>query len=154
VTALLLAFALAAGDGEARVSLDLKEAPVEDVLRVLAEVSGFQFVLDQVPPCKLTLKLTEVRWLTALDLSLRSCGLAREEEGGVVRVATPARLLEESTARRRLAEEKEKTPRGGLAVFRLSYARAQSMAPLLKKLLAPRGDVVYDERTNTILIVD
>jgi type IV pilus assembly protein PilQ len=154
VTALLLSLLLAAGDGEARVSLDLKDAPVEDVLRVLAEVGGFQFVLDQVPPCKLTLKLTEVRWLTALDLSLRSCGLAREEEGGVVRVATPARFLEESAARRRLAEEKEKTPRGGLAVFRLSYARAQAMAPLLKKLLAPRGDVVYDERTNTVLIID
>jgi type IV pilus assembly protein PilQ len=154
VNALLLALLLAAGDGEARVSLDLKDAPVEDVLRVLAEVGGFQLVLDQVPPCKLTLKLTDVRWLTALDLSLRSCGLAREEEGGIVRVATPSRLLEESAARRRLVEEKEKTPRGGLAVFRLSYARAQAMAPLLKRLLSPRGDVVYDERTNTILIID
>lgn len=145
---------LATGDGEARVSLDLKEAPVEDVLRVLTEVGGFQLVSDQAPPCKLTLKLTAVRWLTALDLSLRACGLAREEEGGVVRVAPAARLLEEAAARRRLEEERQKAPRGGLALFRLSYSRAQDMAPLLKSLLVPRGDVVYDARTNTILIID
>jgi len=154
VSALLLALLLATGDGEARVSLDLKEAPIEDVLRVLAEVGGFQLVMDPSPACKLTLKLTEVRWLTALDLSLRACGLAREEEGGVVRVATAARLLEEAAARRRLEEEKQKAPRGGLALFRLSYARAEQMAPLLKRLLAPRGDVVYDPRTNTVLIID
>jgi type IV pilus assembly protein PilQ len=154
VSALLLALLLAAADGEARVSLDLKEAPVEDVMRVLAEVGGFQLVMDQVPPCKLTLKLTEVRWLAALDLSLRACGLDREEEGGVVRVSTIARFLEESAARRRLQEEREKAPRGRLSLFRLSYARAQQMAPLLKRLLAPRGDVFYDERTNTVLIVD
>jgi type IV pilus assembly protein PilQ len=110
--------------------------------------------MDPTPSCTLTLKLTAVRWLTALDLSLRACGLVREEEGGVVRVATAARILEESAARRRLDEEKDKAPRGRLALFRLSYARAQEMAPLLKRLLAPRGDVVYDARTNTVLIID
>jgi type IV pilus assembly protein PilQ len=152
--ALLVALALATGEGEARVSLDLKEAPVEDVVRVLAEAGGFQLVMDQAPSCKLTLKVTSVRWLTALDLSLRACGLAREEEGGVVRVAPAARLLEESAARRRLQEERQKAPPGRLALFRLSYARAQEIAPLLKGLLAPRGDVVYDARTNTVLIID
>jgi type IV pilus assembly protein PilQ len=154
VRALLLAWLVATSDGEARVSLDLKEAPVEDVLRVLAEVGGFQLVMDPSPPCKVTLKLTAVRWLTALDLSLRACSLAREEEGGIVRVATAERLRAESEARRRLEEERQKTPRGGLTLFRLSYARAEAMAPLLKSLLAPRGEVVYDPRTNTLLILD
>jgi type IV pilus assembly protein PilQ len=154
VGALLLALLLAAADGEARISLDLKDAPVEDVMRVLSEVGGFQLVMDHVPPCPLTLKLTDVRWLQALDLSLRACSLDREEEGGIIRVATLSRFLEESAARRRLEEEREKAPRGRLALFRLSYARAQQMAPLLKRLLAPRGDVFYDERTNTMMIID
>jgi type IV pilus assembly protein PilQ len=154
MSALLLALLLAAGDGEARISLDLKDAPVEEVMRVLSEVGGFQLVMDHVPPCTLTLKLTDVRWLQALDLSLRACSLDREEEGGIIRIATLGRFLEESTARRRLAEEREKTPQGRLSLFRLSYARAQQMAPLLKRLLAPRGDVFYDERTNTVFIID
>jgi type IV pilus assembly protein PilQ len=153
MSALLLALFLAAGDGEARISLDLKDAPIEDVMRVLSEVGGFQLVMDHVPPCPLTLKLTDVRWIQALDLSLRACSLDRQEEGGVIRVATLGRFLEESEARRRLAEEREKAPQGRLSLFRLSYARAQQMAPLLKRLL-PRGDVVYDERTNTVIIID
>ena len=124
------------------------------MLRVLTEVGGFQLVMDPSPPCKITLKLTAVRWLTALDLSLRACSLAREEEDGIVRVATAERLRAESEARRRLEEERQKTPRGGLTLFRLSYARAEAMAPLLKRLLAPRGEVVYDPRTNTLLIID
>jgi type IV pilus assembly protein PilQ len=154
MNALLLALFLAAGDGEARISLDLKDAPIEDVMRVLSEVGGFPLVMDHVPPCTLTLKLTDVRWLQALDLAQRACSLDRQEEGGVIRVATLGRFLEESAARRRLAEEREKTPQGRLSLFRLSYARAQQMAPLLKKLLAPRGDVFYDERTNTVIIID
>jgi type IV pilus assembly protein PilQ len=155
VSALLLALLLAtAGDGEARISLDLKDAPVEDVMRVLSEVGGFQLVMDHVPPCTLTLKLTDVRWIQALDLSLRACSLDRQEEGDVIRVATLARFLEESAARRRLDEEREKAPAGRLSLFRLSYARASQMAPLLKRLLAPRGDVYYDERTNTVIIID
>jgi hypothetical protein len=37
--------------------------------------------------------------------------------------------------------------------LRLSYARAQAMAPLLDRILAPGGRVSYDERTNTLLVV-
>lgn len=33
-------------------------------------------------------------------------------------------------------------------------AHAAEMAPIVKRLLAPRGDVVYDARTNTLIIVD
>ena len=155
MAAVLLVLALAAtGTEEARVSIDVREAPIVDVVRVLAEVGGFQTVIDPGVACSLTLKLNAVRWVTALDLSLRACGLAREEEGGIVRIATPARLLEESASRRKLEEEREASRPRDLKTVRLSYARAETLAPLLKRLLSPRGDVTYDARTNTLLIVD
>jgi len=28
------------------------------------------------------------------------------------------------------------------------------MAPLVKRLLSPQGDVVYDTRTNTLIVID
>src|SRR5262249_46796427 len=152
--AFLLAFALAAGAEEARVSIDVKEAPVVDVIRVLAEVGSFQTVIDPGVNCSLTLKLNGVRWVTALDLSLRACALAREEGGGTAGVATPARLLEESATRRKLEEEREAARPKDLRLVRLSYARAETLAPLLKRLLSPRGDVSYDARTNTLMIID
>jgi type IV pilus assembly protein PilQ len=156
-TTLVLAALLAvpaARDGEARISLDLKDAPVVDLVRLLADVAGFQAVLDPGLSCTLTLKLTEVRWQTALDLILRPCGLAREEEGGVLRIAPAARLVEEATARRQLDEAREARAPRTLSRFRLSYARAEQMAPLLKRWLSPRGEVVWDTRTNTLIVVE
>lgn len=141
-------------DREARISLDLKEAPVGDVLRLLADVADFQVVMDPGVTCAPTLKLNGVRWQTALDLTLRSCGLAREEEGGVIRVAPAARLLEESAARRRLEEERKASAPRSLRTFRLSYARAEQVAPLLKRWLSPRAEINYDSRTNTLIVVD
>lgn len=156
-TTLVLAALLtlpAAGDGEARISLDLKDAPVVDLVRLLADVAGFQAVLDPGLTCKLTLKLTDVRWPTALDLILKPCGLAREEEGGVLRIAPAARLVEEATARRQLEEAREARAPRTLSRYRLSYARAEQMAPLLKRWLSPRAEVIWDARTNTLIVVD
>jgi type IV pilus assembly protein PilQ len=152
--ALTLAFAPrgAAEKGEASVSLDVKDAPVIDVVRVLAEAGGLQVVFDAGIDCRLTLKLNGVRWLTALETTLGACSLGREEEAGVLRVAPLSRLREETAARRRLEDERRQRTSGRLALFRLSYARAQEMAPLLERLLPSGGRVSYDARTNTLIV--
>jgi type II secretory pathway component GspD/PulD (secretin) len=138
--------------GEARVSLDVKDAPVTDVVRVLAEAAGFQVVFDPGIDCKLTMKVNAVVWRTMLDTALGACALGVEEEADVLRVAPVARLREEAAARRRLNDEKAQRPAGRLAMFRLSYARAEKMAPLLEKLLPPQARISYDTRTNTLLV--
>lgn len=136
------------------MSLDLKDAPVGDIVSALAEAGGFQVVYDPGPPCLLTLKLRAARWRVAFESALRACTLAYEEDGGVIRVAPVERLNAESEARRKLAEEQARSASHTVASFRLSYARAAEMAPVVKRQLAPRGDVVYDARTNTLIIVD
>ncbi len=155
---LLIVVALAApapqATPEALVSLDAKDAPVAGIVSVLAEVGRFQVVFDPAPPCPLTLKLAEVRWRIALETVLRACRLAVEEEGGVLRIAPVERLGAESEDRRRLADEHARSGAHTLSAFRLSYARAAEIAPIVKRLLSPRGDVVYDTRTNTLIIVD
>ena len=155
---LLIVAALAApvppATPEALVSLDAKDAPVVDIVSVLAEVGRFQVVFDPAPPCPLTLKLAGVRWRIALETVLRACRLAVEEEGGVLRIAPLERLGAESEARRKLADERARSGAHTLSAFRLSYARAAEIAPIVKRFLSPRGDVVYDTRTNTLIIVD
>ena len=157
--ALFLATGAAAGvdtttPGEARISLDVKDVDVVDIVRVLSDVAGFQVVFDPGITCRLTLKLREVRWSAALDASLRACGLARDEDGGVVRIAPASRLVAEAEDDRRLREARSTSREQHVTTFRLSYARAQEMAPLVKRLLSPRGDVVYDTRTNTLIVID
>src|SRR5258708_24471120 len=152
-----LALALAAvgppPEGVDRISLDGQDASVIDIVRLLTEVGGFQAVFDPGVSCKLTVKLTEVRWQAALDVSLRSCRLGREEENGILRIAPVERLGEESAARRRLEEEQRLSAPHTVARFRLSYARAQEIAPLLKRFLSGRRDVACGSPTNSLTII-
>jgi len=140
--------------GEALISIDFKDADIQDVILALAEVGQFQVVIDPGVACKLTLKLKDVRWDTALDLSLRSCGLGYDEENAIYRVAPTAKLTAERAEQRRLAEERRLNRPLRTVRYRLSYAKAAELAPVIKKFLSPRGDVVYDARTNTLYITD
>jgi type II secretory pathway component HofQ len=139
---------------DAPISIDLKDVDITDVVRMLAEVGGLQVVMDPGVSCHLTLKLTEVPWPKVLDVALKTCRLGYEEDGGIVRVATTTRLLEETTARRKLEEERKLARPLKTTVHRLSYAKAEQMAAIVRKFLSPRGEVVVDARTNTLIITD
>ena len=144
----------AAPSGEARISLDFKDADILDIVRLMAEVGDFQVVADPGVACKLTLKLKEVPLQTAFDVILKSCGLGHDDENGIVRVAPVAKLAAEHAEARRLAEARALNRPLQTRVIRLSYARAAEVAPLLKRFLSPRGDVTYDVRTNTLFVTD
>jgi type IV pilus assembly protein PilQ len=157
MSSILLGLALLTGAAEteeARVSIDVKDAAIQDVVRLLAEVGAFQVVMDPGVTCNLTLKLKEVRWPQVLESALRSCSLAYEEDGGILRIAPAGRLIEEAEARRRLAEAREAGRSRSVFLKRLSYARAEELAPIVRKMLSPQGEVVYDSRTNTLIIID
>ena len=139
-------------EAEARVSLDLRDAPVTRIVDLLVKLGGFQAVFDPGVECTLTLSLHEVPWRTALDTSLRACRLGVDEEAGVLRIAPLAKLQQEASARGRLNEESRRTPAGKIELFRLSYARAERMAPLLESVVGPEGRVTVDARTNTIIV--
>jgi type II secretory pathway component HofQ len=139
---------------DARVSIDFKDADIKDISLLMAEVGRFQVVVDPGVSCALTLKLKDVPWETAFDVALRSCGLGYEEDQGIVRVALVAKLTAEHAERRRLAEEQRLSRPLRTVSYRLSYARAAELAPLIRKFLSPRGDVSWDARTNTLFITD
>lgn len=141
-------------EAETRISIDVKEASILDIVRLLAEVGSFQVVIDSGVSCSLTLSLKEVRWQSALDHSLRSCRLGIEGEDGIYRIAPVARLTADAAERRKLAEEQRLSGPLTMTTKRLSYARAAEMAPILKKFLSARGEIVVDERTNTLIIID
>jgi type IV pilus assembly protein PilQ len=151
MAAVLLGLLLSTG---ATVSLDLKDAPVEQILRVLSEAGSLQVVLDPGIQCSLTLKVKALPLGTALGEVLRACSLAAEGENGVLRVAPIARLAEEAREEAALAAAREENARHELVTVHLSYARAAEIAPLLRRLMAPRGDVTFDPRTNVLLIRD
>jgi len=160
LAAVLLAAAVAApgrpagAPEEARISVDFKDADVLDIVRLMAELGSFQVVAHPGISCKLTLKLKEVPLDTAFDLTLKTCGLGYEEASGIYRIAPTATLTAEHAASRKLAEEQRLNRTLKTKRYRLSYARAAEMAPLVKQFLSPRGEVIFDARTNTLIVTD
>src|SRR3990172_5154885 len=74
---------------ETLIDIDVREADVQDVLRLLAEVGGFNLAADPGVSCKATLKLKQVPWPQVLELVFRTCGLEQERLGeNLVRVAS------------------------------------------------------------------
>ena len=143
-----------AEDVEPRVSLDFRDADLRDVLRVLSEVSGLDFVLQPGVSGRVSLRLTEIPWDRALGIVLRSQRLGHVLEEGVLRVGPASELAAEYEEERRQAEARELA--GELITFSrsLGYVRPDEVKEVLESRLSERGTLVADQRTGTVLVAD
>ncbi len=137
-----------------KITVDLQNAEIGNVLRLLADVSGHNFVYGEEVKGKVTLKLREVPWDQALDVVLKTKGLGMKKDGNVIRVATLDALHHEERAALDLAAERELKGPLTTRVIPVSYAPAKELAAHIKVLLSPRGTVSVDERTNTVIVRD
>ena len=136
------------------VSFDFKDADIRDVLRIIADISGFNMIIARNVSGTVTLKLTNVPWDQALDVILEDAGLGAFIEGNVMRVAPLGTLQARQQAVRRAAQSKEELePLTTEQVF-INYANAEELIPLVEPLLSQRGDLRVDLRTNSVLITD
>jgi type IV pilus assembly protein PilQ len=138
-----------------RISLDLKDADIQNVLRVLADVSQLNIIATDDVKGKVTLHLTDVPWDQALDLVLRSNRLEKTQEGNVVRISTVTRLKEEREALRAAQDAEKELEPLQVRYIKVNYARADDMlVDKVKGVLTDRGSVTFDDRTNTIIVRD
>ena len=64
-----------------RISLDLKDADLKDVFRLMARISGLNVVVAPEVQGRLTMTLRDVPWDQALDIICKNFNLAYEVEG-------------------------------------------------------------------------
>lgn len=145
-----IAPARAGGDPLAKtVSIDLQDAHLANVLRMMADDTGLNVILDPAVDRKITLKLGQVTWRQFLDLSLRLYGLRAEYQGNVVMIAP-----QDSAAFRPLAPPRDESPIE-TRMIRVRYADAKNLAAILERsVLSADGTVSVDERTSTLILRD
>lgn len=136
------------------ISLDFKDIDVLDVFRLIAEVSGFNVVIDPDVKGKITIRLDNVPWDQALDVILKNQGLDKEIEGNVMRIAYMTKLRDERVLKRQMEEAKARIRERDTKIVYLSYAKSADIAPLIKKLLSVQGDIIIDDRTNSLIVLD
>jgi type IV pilus assembly protein PilQ len=140
-----------------KLSLNFQNIEVRAVLQLIADFTGQNLVASDTVDGGITLRLQNVPWDQALDLVLKSKGLAKRQMGNVLLVA-PA---EEIAAREKIELEAVKQVEELAPLLseyvQLRYAKATDIASLLTSdsgLMSARGAAVVDERTNTLLMKD
>ncbi len=141
-----------------RLSLNFQDIEVRSVLQLLADFTGLNLVVSDSVEGNLTLRLKNVPWDQAMDIILKTKGLAQRRAGNVILVAP----TDEIAAREKLELEAQKQvqelERLRTEFIKVNYAKATDLADLLKlkdnAILSPRGSVSVDSRTNTLLVKD
>jgi type IV pilus secretin PilQ/predicted competence protein len=136
------------------ISVNLKDVDLKDFFRLIHEISGLNVVLDPMVHGNLTIVLDDVPWDQALDIVLKNNDLSRQLDGNVLRIATVDTLRKEAENRRAQIDA-EALAVDKVSITRyLSYAHAKDVLIPVKKFLSQRGDVVADERTNSLIVSD
>lgn len=137
-----------------RISLDLQEAELKNVLRLIAEVSGHNLVLSPDVKGSVTVKMLNVPWDQALDLILKINNLGQVREDNIIRVMTTTALANEEKLAVAKKEASIKAEDTFSRILPVNYAKAKDLVDPLKKSLSARGEITVDERTNTLIIKD
>jgi type IV pilus assembly protein PilQ len=136
------------------ISVNLKDVDLKDFFRLIHEISGLNVVLDPNVHGNLTIVLDDVPWDQALDIVLKNNDLSRQLDGNVLRIATFETLKHEADSRRaQIDAEALAVDKVTITRF-LSYAHAKDVLATIRKFISQRGDVVADERTNSLIVSD
>lgn len=136
------------------ISVNLKNVDLQDFFRLIHEISGLNVVVDPSVKGTLTLVLDNVPWDQALDIVLQNNDLDKQLDGNVLRIATKETLKKEADEQKELAKAQIEAADVVTTTRTLNYAKANDLVDTVKKFLSPRGDVLADPRTNTLIISD
>ncbi|WP_245678415.1 type IV pilus secretin PilQ [Chondromyces crocatus] len=137
-----------------RIDLDLKDADIHNVLRLISDVGRVNIVTADNVSGAVTIRMRNVPWDQALETVLQAKGLGMVRQGNMIRVAPIADLNKErelEIARRK--SEQQLAPLE-TRLIPVSYAEAGELQARAKDMLSPRGSLAVDERTNVLIARD
>jgi type IV pilus assembly protein PilQ len=137
-----------------RIDLDLKDADIHNVLRLLADVGQVNVVTADNVTGTVTIRMRNVPWDQALDVVLQSKGLGMIRAGNMIRVAPLADLEKEREMQlARRAQEVKLAPLE-TRLIPVSYAQADQLQERARPMLSERGSLAVDARTNVLIARD
>jgi type IV pilus assembly protein PilQ len=137
-----------------RLTIDLRQADIQNVLRLLAKEGGVNIITGDGVSGSVTMRLRSVPLDQVFLTILQSQSLGFEVRGNVIRVAPQSVLIEEQSARAEARARADKLQPLEVFLLPVNYAQASDMQAQVQGLLSPRGTVTVDDRTNTLIIKD
>ncbi len=137
-----------------RISLDFQQADITNILRLIAEVSGFNIVVGEGVKSKVTMKMVSVPWDQALDMLLKMNGLGMIRQGSIVWVDSLANLAKQQDEEARAKDAKTKAEELVDRVFYIRNLQAQELMQSLRQNLSPRGLMQFNAGSNALIVRD
>jgi type IV pilus assembly protein PilQ len=161
-----------------KLSLNFQDIDVRSVLQLIADFTDLNLVASDTVSGKITLRLQNVPWDQALDLILKTKGLDKRQEGNVLMVAPAAEIAERERQEIESNKQIEELAPLQSEFIRIRYAKAKDIFALFEggngggggtggdegdgksssastgSILSPRGSVIVDERTNSLLVTE
>ncbi|MBO6753056.1 MAG: type IV pilus secretin PilQ family protein [Spongiibacter sp.] len=151
-----------------KLSLNFQDIEVRSVLQLIADFTELNLVASDTVKGNITLRLQNVPWDQALDLVLKTKGLDKRQVGNVLMVAPAAEIAERERQQIEAQKQVEELAPLQSEYIRIRYADASELFKLFKpkgssgsdgqgatkSILSPRGSVIVDERTNSLLITE
>jgi len=136
---LVLGFSPGAKAASGRISLDVRQADLRDVLSALAIQMDMNIVLIE-EPAKVTFSVQNVTPMQALELLLQTLGLSYIRDGNLLVVGSEEKLQAHYGTEQTIAR------------FDMVYLRASQVRPLLSELGLPVKSIAFDNNPYSLWV--
>jgi type IV pilus assembly protein PilQ len=147
-----------------RVTRKFQDAPLKEVINILAEESGSSIVVGDEVTGVVNSTFVDVPWKQALQSVLKTHGYIQveEEDTGILRITTPEQVQQQMEVK--VIALRYLTPQGSLyrAVLHSEFVErigqdsgeGWSLLNVLEGIKSADGTISYEQRTNQIVMKD
>ncbi|MEK7293681.1 MAG: type IV pilus secretin PilQ [Nitrospirota bacterium] len=137
-----------------RISLDFQQADIQNVFRLIAEVSGFNLVIGENVKGKVTMRLLNVPWDQALDMLLKMNNLGKLRSGNIIWIDTLANVTKQQDEEAKAKEAKVKAEDLVTRIIYVRNVQASEIQTSLRQYLSTRGQLSVNQGGNAIVVQD
>lgn len=137
-----------------RISLDFQQADIQNVFRLIAEVSGFNLVIGENVKGKVTMRLLNVPWDQALDMLLKMNNLGKLRSGNIIWIDTLANVTKQQDEEAKAKEAKVKAEDLITKIIYVRNVQASEIQTSLKQYLSSRGQLSINQGGNAVVVQD
>ncbi|MBC7429272.1 MAG: type IV pilus secretin PilQ [Bacteriovorax sp.] len=140
-----------------KITMNLKTVKPEEILKIIAETSGFNIIIteDVKKMAAISLSLVDIPWDQALDTVLDMNKLVAKKNGMILVITTLANaILEQEAVKKAKLSAVEQEPLL-TKVFPISFANIEELQKIvLEYSTEKRGKISRDTRTNSLIVKD
>ncbi len=131
---------------QAKVSLQFRNMNIHDVFKTLSKAGDLKIVTSKPVQGSVSIFVDSLAVLDALELVVEMQGLAYYREHGIIRVVTADEYLKRFG--------KAFKDRMQTRIVKLRYVNPEQIVKLVFQLKSKDGNVIADQRSNSVVIVD